>query len=389
MDVLRNPYSPGAGAIPPALTGRDVELALFAAALERAELGLSIQSPVLVGLRGVGKTVLLNAFRDAAEQRHWGAGKVEGSSATNLGADISQAMQQALRGLGRRAGATGDRWRHGLAVLRAFRLTFAPDGTWGLGVDVKPAAGYADSGSLEVDLPELFVETATAARELGTGVALFVDEMQEIAPADLKALCTACHEITQRGLPLIVAGAGLPHLPSVLADAQSYAERLYDYRHIDRLSRDASDLALTDPAARQDVQYEPAALDELARLADGYPFFIQSYGKAAWDAAGGSPITASDVQAGESVASTSLRIGFFGSRWDRATPAEQRYMQAVAETGDDPAKSSDVARLLKRAQQGTSPTRDNLIKKGLLYAPQRGQIAFTVPHFAAFIRSLT
>jgi hypothetical protein len=211
--------------------------------------------------------------------------------------------------------------------------------------------------------------------------------MQDVPAPDISALCAACHELSQNGGPLIVVGAGLPHLPSVLSASKSYSERLFRYVRIDRLERTAADLALLAPAEREEVTFEPGALDALYAAADGYPYFVQAYGKVTWDVATGSPVTANDVRVAAPEAEGELAVGFFGSRYERATPAEREYMRAMASLGDDPVPTSAVADELGRKPSSLSPARDGLIKKGLIYSSERGVIAFTVPHFGKFLRS--
>jgi hypothetical protein len=260
----------------------------------------------------------------------------------------------------------------------------------GSSIDVPAIRGRADSGDLELDLVELFTDVADLARDLGVGIAVFVDEMQDLSSPELAALCGACHEISQQGAPLLVVGAGLPHLPVALAASKSYAERLFHYVSVDRLPREMSDRALLVPAATEEVDFEPAALDELYRLTDGYPYFVQAYGKVTWDSAPASPIRVVDVQVAAPEAEGELALGFFGARYDRATPAERDYMRAMADlavhTGDGAVSTADLARTLSRRPQSLSPARDGLIKKGLVYSSERGTVAFTVPHFGRFLR---
>src|ERR1035441_9205605 len=279
-----------------------------------------------------------------------------------------------------------------LGVLKAFALRDpkalkGSSVTIALGIDVPAQRGRADSGDLEVDLTQLFAEGASVAADLGVGIALFVDEMQDVPSADVSALCAACHELSQTGGPLIVVGAGLPHLPSVLSASKSYSERLFRYARIDRLEREAADLALLAPAQREGADFEPDALDALYQAADGYPYFVQAYGKVTWDVAAASPGAAADVSGAAPEAEGELAVGFFGSRYERATPAEREYMRAMAATGDDPVPTSIVADELGRKPSSLSPARDGLIKKGLIYSSERGLIAFTVPHFGKFLRS--
>ena len=390
MDPVRNPYAPGAGQRPPELAGRDRELGQFEVVLERIVRGRSERSMVLTGLRGVGKTVLLNSFRSMALQRLWGTGKIEARPEQSIRRPVAAALHMAVRELAPRHRAP-DRIDHFLGVLKAFasRDPKAPKGSFTphLGIDAPPARGRADSGDLEIDLTELFADAASVATDLGVGIALFIDEMQDVPPVDVSALCAATHELSQTAGPLIVVGAGLPHLPTVLSASKSYSERLFRYVPIDRLDRGAADQALLAPARREGADFTQEALDALYEAADGYPYFVQAYGKVTWDAAAASPVTAADVTVAGPQAEAELAVGFFGSRYDRATPAEREYMRAMAMLGDDPVPTAQVADELGRKPSSLSPSRDGLIKKGLIYSSERGLIAFTVPHFGKFLRA--
>ncbi len=388
---MRNPYAPGAGQRPPELAGRNRELAQFEVVLERVASGRPERSLVLTGLRGVGKTVLLNAFRSAAITRLWGTGKIEARPEQSIRRPVAAALHMAIREIAPRHRAP-DRVDAVLGVLKAFALrdtagAKANTPRWQPGIDLPASRGRADSGDLEIDLVELFCDAAELGRDLGVGIVLFVDEMQDIPPADISALCATCHELSQQGAPLIVVGAGLPHLPAVLSSSKSYSERLFSYLRIDRLERTAADRALVAPANREDVEFAPQALDALYDAADGYPYFVQAYGKVTWDAAPCSPITADDVKVAAPEAEAELAVGFFGSRYERATPAEREYMRAMAGLGDGPVGTSDVAEELRRRPSSLSPARDSLIKKGLIYSAERGSVAFTVPHFGRFLRA--
>src|SRR5215210_3347874 len=339
VDPVRNPYAPGAGQRPPELAGRDTELAAFDVVLERIARGRPERSLVLTGLRGVGKTVLLNQLRSAAITRGWGTGKIEARPEQSLRRPVSSALHMALRELGPRHGDQ-ESMEEVLGVVKAFaqRQGASPSGgpakvrdRWQPGIDVPAATGRADSGDMEIDLVELLTDAAGVAADIGSGIALFIDEMQDVQPDDVSAICAACHELSQQRAPLIVVGAGLPHLPAVLSASKSYSERLFRYVRIDRLDREAADRALLAPAEREDVTFEPAALDALYAAADGYPYFVQAYGKVTWDVAASSPVTADDVAMAAPVAEAELAVGFFGSRYDRATPAEREYMHAMAE----------------------------------------------------------
>jgi hypothetical protein len=397
VDPVRNPYAPGAGQRPPELAGRDRELRQFEVTLERVAAGRPERSMVLSGLRGVGKTVLLNALRSLAVKRAWGTGKFEARPEQSLRLPLAQAVHAAVREVAHRH-RDPERVDAVAGVLKSFALRTKLDDRKGvrwqpasIGADVPAAKGRADSGDLELDLIELFTDVAELAGDLGVGIGIFIDEMQDISPAELAALCGAVHEISQQGAPLVVVGAGLPHLPVLLSASKSYAERLFRYVVVDRLPREMADRALLVPAGTEDVDYESDALDELYRLTDGYPYFVQAYGKVTWDVAVESPIRTSDVAEAAPEAEGELAVGFFGARYDRATPAERDYMRAMAELGadsnDKAVTTSQVAETLGRKPQSLSPARDGLIKKGLVYSSERGTVAFTVPHFGKFLRA--
>ncbi|MEU5720935.1 ATP-binding protein [Micromonospora sp. NPDC047738] len=408
MDPVRNPYAPGAGQRPPELAGRGRELDVFDVVLERIARGRPERSLMLTGLRGVGKTVLLNTLRSQAISHLWGTGKIEARPDQSLRRPIAAALHMAVRELAPRHRAP-DRIDAFLGVLKAFAQRTAPTGRggaapklrdrWQPGIDVPASSGRADSGDIEIDLVELLTDAAAVATDVGTGVAIFIDEMQDLGAEDVSALCAACHELSQLGAPLIVVGAGLPHLPAVLSAAKSYSERLFRYQRIDRLDRIAADQALCAPAEREEVEYEPKALDLLYEKSGGYPYFVQAYGKATWDHAPRSPITAADVRVAAPEAEAELAVGFFGSRFERATPAEREYMRAMAtlslvageENGRDDmdaaVPTAEIARALGRKPASLSPARDALIKKGLIYSGERGTVAFTVPHFGRYLRT--
>jgi AAA ATPase domain len=394
VDPIRNPYAPGAGQRPPELAGRDRELRQFDVTLERVAAGRPERSMVVSGLRGVGKTVLLNALRGQAVKRAWGTGKIEARPDQSIRLPIAQAVHAAVREVAHRH-RDPDRVDAVAGVVKSFALrTELRDRKgirWNPPTDVPATRGRADSGDLELDLVELFTDVADLARDLGVGVGLFVDEMQDISTPELAALCGACHEISQQNAPLVVVGAGLPHLPVALSASKSYAERLFRYVVVDRLPRTMADRALVAPAATEDVTFEPDALDALYALTDGYPYFVQAYGKVTWDVAVGTPIRYADVKEAAPEAEAELAVGFFGARYDRATPAERDYMRTMADlgadTGDGPVTTAEVAEALNRKPQSLSPARDGLIKKGLVYSSERGTVAFTVPHFGQFLRA--
>nr|WP_208407165.1 ATP-binding protein [Amycolatopsis granulosa] len=376
------------------MAGRERELSAFEVVLQRVARGRPERSLVLTGLRGVGKTVLLGELRSMAVKHRWGAGKIEARPDAELRRPLSAALHRAVRDLAVRHRAP-DRVEEVLGVLKAFALRSNKADAklrdrWQPGIDVPAAQGRADSGDIEIDLVELFTDVAELAADVGTGVALLIDEIQDLQPDDVSALCAACHELSQSGAPLVVVGAGLPHVPAVLSASKSYSERLFRYVRIDRLNREDADRAVLAPIEREDAGIEPEALDALFDASGGYPYFIQAYAKAAWDAAPDDPITVQDVRVAAPEAEQELAVGFFGSRYERATPAEREYLRAMAELTqgrDESAGTSDVAVYLGRKPSSLSPARDSLMKKGLVYSAERGHIAFTVPHFGHYLLS--
>ena len=403
MDPIRNPYAPGAGQRPPELAGRDDQLRAFAVVLERIARSKPERSIVLTGLRGVGKTVLLNALRSAAVRAHWGTGKLEARPDQRLRRPISAALHVAVRELGHPKSEDVD---YVLGVIKAFAQRESATSTrlrdrWNPGIDVAAVTGRADSGDIEIDLVELLTDIGGLAADVGRGVAIFIDEMQDLEPEDISALCAACHEISQNGLPVIVVGAGLPHLPAVLSASKSYSERLFKYSRIDRLDRAAADLALQAPATDEGAEFHDDALEAMYAATGGYPYFIQAYGKVAWDSAPGSPITGEDIRVVAPEAEAELAVGFFGSRYERATPGEREYLRAMADAAQivdqdvngpdlddsESVTTASVAAVLRRKPQSLSVARDALLKKGLIYSAERGRIAFTVPHFGRYLRA--
>jgi DNA polymerase III delta prime subunit len=403
VDPIRNPYAPGAGQRPPELAGRDDQLRAFTVVLERVARSKPERSIVLTGLRGVGKTVLLNALRSAAVRANWGTGKLEARPDQRLRRPISAALHVAVRELGH---PKSDDVDYVLGVIKAFAQREAATNArlrdrWNPGIDVAAVTGRADSGDIEIDLVELLSDVGGLAADVGRGVAIFIDEMQDLDPEDISALCAACHEISQSGLPVIVVGAGLPHLPAVLSASKSYSERLFKYSRIDRLDRSSADLALQSPAKDEGAEFHEDALEAMYVATGGYPYFIQAYGKVAWDSAPGSPITAGDIRVAAPEAEAELAVGFFGSRYERATPGEREYLRAMADAAqivDQDAHGPDlddsesvttasVAAVLDRKPQSLSVARDALLKKGLIYSAERGRIAFTVPHFGRYLRA--
>ncbi|MFC4563706.1 AAA family ATPase [Nocardiopsis mangrovi] len=393
LDPVRNPFAPGAGQRPPELAGRERELQRFGVVLERVARGRPERGVVLTGMRGVGKTALLSAFRTMAARRRWGTGKVEARPGRPIRPQLAAALGGALRDLAQRHRAP-ERVDRAMSALAAFAGAPADrPGTddrgrpTGAGPEPPaPVRGRAGSVGPGSDLTDLFAESAAIAADLGTGIALFIDEMHDLSADDLAALCTACHELAQTGGPLIVVGAGLPHLPALLADSRSYAERLFRYARVGPLGRAAAIDALVVPARLEGVAFEPGALDSLYEVSGGYPFFVQTYARATWDVALRSPISAGDVAAAVPDADDELAAGFFGGRYERATPAERSYMRAMAAMGDRPVRAAEVATALGRPLAAPCPALDSLIRKGLVHSATRDTIAFTVPHFGRYLR---
>jgi hypothetical protein len=388
MDPVANPYAPGAGTPPPYLAGREELSDAFATMLGRASRGNAVQPIVLTGLRGVGKTVLLLEWRRIATDANWATAHLEARGEVDLRPQIVDALIDLLR-------QTSRNWRSTERIERLKRIATsfaraagATATRGGFTFGVEPEPGVADSGSLETDLAELLIELGRAAREEGSGAVLLIDELQDADPAALAGLVGAIHRVNQERLPALVVGAGLPTTSKVLSEAKSYAERLFDVRHLGVLDDVSQDLAITEPASHLGVVVEPDALAVLRQLAGGYPFFIQTYAKHAWDAAVASPIVAEDVRVAAPRAMEQLRRSFFTPRVERATAGERRYLVALAGLGGEEATTGEVAAALGRSRQSVAMQRDALIAKGLIYAPERGTVAFTVPHMGSYLRAL-
>ncbi len=384
MDALRNPYTPGAGTPPPALTGRDPELEQFSLLLGRLEAGRPEQSLLITGLRGVGKTVLLDAFEGMGIDRGWFASFTEITNETRLPRVIATMTREALLNLSR-ADRVRDRARRALAVLKAFTITT------GTGVDLRieldAEEGVADSGDLGRDLGDLLIEVGTVAREGARGVVFLLDEVQFLDRHEFEALIAGMHRAGRHRLPITVVGAGLPSLPKLAGEAKSYAERLFVFPEIGALSEEAARLALVEPAQDEGVTYTEEALGRILSLSGRYPYFLQQYGKHAWLTARRDPIDVEAVESAHALVLSILDNEFFHVRFERAAPLEQRYLAAMAELGDGPQRSGDVTRTLGYASTTeTGAIRDSLIKKGLIFSPRHGIVDFTVPLFADFMR---
>jgi AAA ATPase domain len=373
----------GAGNPPPALTGREGQEAQFRTLLGRLRRQHNEQSMIVFGLRGVGKTVLLLEFESIADGEGWIApDPIEIRSDTDFRSELADAAYEALLRLNRRK-ALGERLKSFTGLLKGFKVGASTDGTVEFSFD--PDAVSGSTGDLERDLTHLLVELGETAQEHDTGVVFLIDEMQFLKRAEIEAVAAAMHRVSQKKLPVALVGTGLPQLPGLMVDAKSYAERLFSYPRIGHLTETAAREALVEPANDHGVQFEAAALERIIELSGCYPAFIQAYGKEAWNMAPASPITLADVQAAEPLVIAKLDDEFFHTRFEKATPAERRYMAAMAELGDGPYRTRDIAKLLGGGS-GASVHRDSLIKKGLIFSPDFGLVDFTVPHFSPFMR---
>ncbi|MDR0285505.1 MAG: AAA family ATPase [Propionibacteriaceae bacterium] len=384
MDPRDNPYSPGAGRRPVALIGREREMTAWDIALTRIADGRGAQSLVLYGLRGVGKTVLLTQLALMARSQGW---YVMGAEARR-GQSVREAIGESVHGLLLEIArpGVGQRILKAVKTALSFKASYDSTGVWHFGLDVTGAeGGGADTGALETDLGRLILDLTGAAEDKGAGVALLIDEAQDLATDELAALLAIVHGANQRGDRLLVALAGLPSLPRQLSEAKSYAERLFAFHEIAILNRAEAAAVLTEPAEALGVRWTTAALERVTAAAGGYPYFLQEYGQAAWNAADGSPIGDTDARIGIVQGRRALDAGFFRIRWERASPAERAYLRAMAQDGDGPSLTAQIATRLKKKPSALGPARANLIGKGLVYSPAHGDIAFTVPAMAAFI----
>ncbi len=388
MDPVKNPYAPGAGTPPPELAGRDELRELIRIALERVRAGRPTKSVLMTGLRGVGKTVLLDRMRDDAEASGIHTIRVEAPESRSLPAILAPQLRQALLRLSHIAKAreVAQRALRGLAgFAKALKVKYADIE---VGFDFDPEPGLADNGDLEHDLQALLEVTGIAAREAGTALAMFVDELQYVAEDELAALITALHRTAQRGLPVVLVGAGLPQLPGRMGRAKSYAERLFEFPQVGPLSREAAFTAIAKPARDEGVEITDDALQRIFDETRGYPYFLQEWGKHAWETARTSPITLDDVERASTAAIAALDESFFRVRFDRLTPSEKKYLRAMAELGPGPHRSGDIADQLERDVRTLGPTRNQLIAKGMIWSPSHGDTAFTVPLFDAFMRRI-
>jgi len=388
MDPITNPFAPGAGTPPPELAGRDDVRETVRVAIERIRRGSPTKSILMVGLRGVGKTVLLDRMRDDAEGTGIQTLRIEAPENRSLPAILSPQLRQALLRLSRN-GQAKNLAQRALRALAGFAKSLKVKyEDIEVGFDFDPEPGLADNGDLEHDLQALLEAAGAAAQGAGTALAIFADELQYVKEDELAALITALHRTAQRRLPVVLVGAGLPQLRGRMGRAKSYAERLFDFPEIGPLPPDATKLAIAKPAKDQGVEVTPEALDLIVNKTHGYPYFVQEWGKHSWDTAKASPITQTDVENASTAAIAALDESFFRVRFDRLTPAEKRYLRAMAELGPGPHRSGDIADELKRDVTSLGPTRNQLISKGMIWSPHHGDTAFTVPMFDEFMHRI-
>lgn len=386
MEAVDNPYTPNAGAMPEVIGGRDDEVATFATLLKRLEKGRTDKSMIITGLRGVGKTVLLNEFRRVAERSGWQVIDFEASKHddTWFRQTMASQIRTALLRISPRA-----KWReraHAAAsVLSSFAMSMDAEGSLSLTWDIPPAEGYADRGDLALDLADVLVALGEAAQDHDTGVVILIDEVQLLTVTQLESLIQAIHKTVQRSLPITFIGAGLPQIAELAGDAKSYAERLFRFPHIGSLTAKAAYDALVEPARVEGVTFEPDAVALALDITHSYPYFLQELGYQVWSVAQDNRITADDIVTAHEAYDSNLDASFFRVRLERATPLQTAYMRAMAELGPEPQKAADVAHLMGRTSSEVAPVRAELISMGLLYTPQHGYAAFTVPDFDRFL----
>lgn len=385
MDPIRNPYTPGAGTPPPELAGRDALREKVRVCIERLRIGNAAKSVLMVGLRGVGKTVLLDQMRSDAEASGIHTIRIEAPENRSLPALLAPALRLALLRLSQIESAKefaqkSLRALAGFAKVLKFKFQDIE-----VGIDFEPERGLADNGDLECDLTALFVEVGHAAKAAKTVLFIFIDELQYIKQLEFAALISALHRCTQMKLPITVVGAGLPQLLSLAGEAKSYAERLFDYPIVDKLDRPAAEVAIRKPAKNLNVDYDDAAVECIISYTQGYPYFLQEWGKHAWDIAQSSPITADNVEKASQLTVAALDESFFRVRLERTTPAEKRYLRAMAELDPGPHRSGDIAQHMNKKANSFGPVRSSLISKGIVWSPVHGDTAFTVPLFHDYL----
>lgn len=388
MNPVTNPYSPGAGTPPPELAGRDKLIAQIKLSIARIRIGKPAKSVLMIGLRGVGKTVLLDRMLRDADAAGAYTIRIEAPENRSLPALLAPQLRSVLLKLSRVQAAKAMAQR-GLMALAGFakslKLKYADIE---VGLDLDPESGLADNGDLETDLTTLLEVVGHAAQKASTVVVIFIDELQYIQIDQFAALISALHRCAQSSLPIVMVGAGLPQVRGLAGNAKSYAERLFDYPPVGALAPAEAELAIAKPANSQNVIVDPDAITEIIRATRGYPYFLQEWGKHAWDVADASPITFAHVLTASVEAVAALDEGFFGVRFDRLTPTERRYLRAMAELGAGPHRSGDIAQTLRKPINSQGPVRQSLITKGMIWSPNHGDTAFTVPLFDEYMKRI-
>lgn len=383
MNPVHNPFAPGAGSRPPELAGRQTIIEDARVAIERALLCRPSRSQMFLGLRGVGKTVLLNAVESMATERGHLTSSIEAPESKPLGEQLLPRMHQVLRKLSAIENAKAKAYS-AMRALRSFASVFKLE--YGdMSIAVEPEAGVADSGDLENDLPELFIRIGEAAKDAGKAWTLLIDEVQYLNESDLAALIVSLHKANQKGLPVLFFGAGLPQVAALSGDAKSYAERLFHYPEVGALSEIDAKAAIRQPISDEGAMIQEDALMEIISKTKGYPYFLQEWGHQSWNLASGDTITLEDTQKAEAATLARLDQGFFKVRFDRLTPKEREYVIAMAKLGNGPYRSSDIADALGETPQSLGPRRAQIISKGMIYSPSHGDVAFTVPMFNDYL----
>jgi hypothetical protein len=385
MNPVSNPFSPGAGTPPPALVGRDDLIESFKVTVQRAARGQPGQSLMPIGLRGVGKTVLLNRFVEEARALGAHAVLIEAPEDGNLRQLLAKESRRVLLHLDR-VGAVSQAVKRALRVFKSFSVKVSPDGSFSAGIDLDPEIGIADSGILADDVTDLMTALGEAARARSVALVIAIDEVQYLNAEELGALITAVHRTTQLQLPIVLVGAGLPQLPGLAGNARSYAERLFTFPEIGPLAAPEARLAIRRPAEAQGIEVEEAAANAIIEYTHGYPYFIQEWAYETWNIAEGNIIRASDVARAAPIVNRKLDGNFFRVRFDRLTPTEKRYLRAMAKLGPGPHRSGEIAREYGAKVESVGPLRNALIRKGMIYSPSHGDTAFTVPLFDAFLK---
>jgi len=386
MDQIKNPFSPGAGSPPPELVGRDNILDKVRILLGRIKYGKAEKGLMLIGLRGVGKTVLLNEIDKIANEEDYHTIFLEAHEGKSFAALLAPHLRTLLFRLDTKA-KVKEKIRRGLRVLKGFanclKIKYE---NFEIGLDIDPELGEADSGDLEIDLPNLFIVVAEAAKECGQYMALLIDEIQYLSEKELSSLIMAMHRMQQRQLPFILMAAGLPILTRLAGESKSYAERLFEFPEIGQLGQADAAKALQEPVRKEGIHFEETAIDEITRLTQGYPYFIQEWGYQSWNTATDSSILLDDIKKATKKVIPHLDKNFFRVRFDRLTPTEKKFLKAMADLGTGPHKSGDIAGQLGLKINSIGPTRANLISKGMIFSPGYGEMAFSVPLFDKFMK---